>query len=78
MAKRHARKHLRARPEPRLVDLVAKAPRKLLAVLHKHGVSFCAGCYLTLSSSPERAAAYHAVADREAFLRDLRRALRRR
>lgn len=77
MAKRHARKHLKARPQPRLVDLVGRG-HKVLAVLDKHGVTFCAGCYLTLSSPLERVAAYHAVPDHEAFLRDLRRALRRR
>ncbi len=41
---------------PVLGDLIRKNP-KLLAVLDKHGVSFCAGCYLTLFSPPERVAA---------------------
>ncbi len=61
---------------PRLGDAVA-ANRAVLKVLDKHGITFCAGCYLTLFSSPEKAALYHAVPDAGAFLRDLRRALRR-
>ncbi len=39
------------------------------------GVNFCSGCFITLFSSPEKAAAYHAVPDIEAFKKDLRSAL---
>lgn len=49
--------------------------KAVLKVLDKHGISFCAGCYLTLFASPEKAAVYHAVPDVEAFLADLRKAL---
>jgi hypothetical protein len=59
----------------KLGDLIAKN-RKVLAVLDKHGVTFCAGCFLTLFSPVERAAAYHAVPDRKKFLQDLEKALR--
>lgn len=48
--------------------------KRVLEVLDKHGVTFCAGCYLTLFSSPEKAAVYHAVPDVKAFLADLRKA----
>jgi hypothetical protein len=51
------------------------ANRKVLAVLDKHGITFCAGCYLTLFASPQKAAAYHGVPDVEKFMADLRRAL---
>lgn len=55
-----------------LGTLIRKHPG-LLRVLHEYGVHFCAGCYLTLSSPPERAAAYHGVPDIDAFLRRVRR-----
>jgi len=58
--------------EPVLGELIRKNP-KLLAVLDKHGVTFCAGCYLTLFSPPERVAAYHAVPNLKKFLGDLKR-----
>ena len=48
----------------------------MLGVLHRHGVHFCAGCLLTLTATLEKVAAYHAVPDTRAFLRDLGRALR--
>lgn len=57
-----------------LGPLIARHP-KVLKVLDKHGVGFCAGCYLTLFSPPERVAAYHAVPDRRRFLSDLAAAL---
>lgn len=55
-----------------------KGHPKVLRVLDKHGVHFCAGCYLTLSSPLDKVAAYHAVPDREKFIRDIERALARR
>ncbi len=57
-----------------LGELLRRHPGVLHA-LERHGVSFCAGCYLTLFSSLERAAAYHAVSDLGGFLADVREAL---
>ena len=62
----------RKREEPLLGELLRRDP-KLIEVLRRHEVSFCAGCYLTLFSTPERAAAYHGVRDRARFLRELSR-----
>ena len=53
------------------------ADRRVLKVLDKHGITFCAGCYLTLFAPPEKAAVYHAVPDVPKFLADLRKALRK-
>lgn len=53
-----------------LADLLAEHPAAL-EVLDKHGVTFCAGCLITLTAPLEKAAAYHAVPDVKAFLRDL-------
>ena len=77
---KHGRKGVkRSRPagiEARVLGpLLARHPR-LLAVLDKHGVTFCAGCFLTLFSSLERVCAYHAVPDLKKFLADVERALR--
>jgi hypothetical protein len=57
---------------PRLFDLMLKDRARVLAVLDRHGVYFDAGTFITLSSTPEKAAAYHAVPDKKKFLRDLR------
>jgi hypothetical protein len=77
MAKPIRRKHGKAgkiKPKP-LGELIG-ANRKVLAVLDKHGITFCAGCYLTLFAAPEKAAVYHAVPNIEKFMADLRRALK--
>ncbi|MDE2040509.1 MAG: hypothetical protein KGO96_11155 [Elusimicrobia bacterium] len=57
-----------------LGELIAAEPR-LLELLDKHGITFCAGCYLTLFSPPLKAAVYHAVPDPQGFLRKLERLL---
>jgi len=78
MAKPSRRKHGKAgtvRPKA-LGELIGGNPR-VLKVLDKHGITFCAGCYLTLFAPPAKAAVYHAVPDVEKFLGDLRRALKR-
>ena len=59
---------------PGLGELLSKNP-EILPVLHKHGVNFCSGCYITLFADPAKAASYHAVPDLEAFLRDLKSAM---
>ena len=58
----------------KLGDLIARDPR-VLHVLDKHGVTFCAGCYLTLFASPQKAAVYHAVPKLKKFLADLTKVL---
>lgn len=75
MAKR-AQKRAKDDLEGRPLGLLIKRNKKVLKILDRHGVTFCAGCYLTLFSPPKKAAAYHAVGDLKAFLADLRRALR--
>lgn len=75
MAKRKHGKAGQIKPKP-LGELI-DANKRVLAVLDKHGITFCAGCYLTLFSAPEKAAVYHAVPDVGRFLADLRRALRK-
>lgn len=46
---------------------------KILRVLEKYGVHFCAGCFITLASTPKKAASYHGVPDIERFLKELQR-----
>lgn len=78
MAEKSRRKHGKAgKVRPRPLGELIDDNRKVLAVLDKHGITFCAGCYLTLFASPEKAAVYHAVPDVKKFLADLRRALKR-
>lgn len=64
------RKHGRL-SQPTLLDLLRADQARVLKVLHKHGVYFDAGTYITLTAPLEKAAAYHAVADKKKFLRDL-------
>ena len=59
----------------RLGDLIARNP-EVLHLLDEYGITFCAGCFLTLMSSPERAAVYHAVPKPKKFLKDLEKALK--
>lgn len=72
MAARKPKRAVKAKA-PTLLDLIPRN-RKVLAVLDKHGVSFCAGCFLTFSSSLEKVAAYHAVPDRKKFIAELLKA----
>ena len=58
-----------------LASLIKDRQDKVLKVMDKHGVTFCAGCYLTLTSPVEKAASYHAVPHVEKFLKDLEKAL---
>lgn len=57
--------------ERTLYDLLKQDEHKVLEVLEKHGVYFDAGTYITMSASLEKVAAYHAVPDVKAFLKDL-------
>ena len=44
--------------------------------MEKHGVTFCAACYLTLFSPIGKVSGFHAVPDKKKFLADLRAAIR--
>lgn len=61
-----------------LLSVLKKGGAEVLEVLDRHGVHFCAGCYLTFSSPVEKAAAYHAVPDTKKLLKELARALSRK
>lgn len=67
------RKH-KPKADARILADYLRATTRVAAVLNKHGVQVCSGCVITLLSSPEKAAAYHAVPDPAAFARELRRA----
>lgn len=73
-AKRAKRSGQVKRVPGRLADLIGKHPA-LLEVLDRHGVSFCSGCYLTMTSPLEKVAAYHAVPDLNRFMADVKKAL---
>ena len=70
--------------KPRPVDLereplgalIARDAR-VLKLLDKYGITFCAGCYLTLFAKPERAAVYHAVPHPKKFVAELKKLLGR-
>ncbi|HVC09539.1 MAG TPA: hypothetical protein VNH15_06335 [Elusimicrobiota bacterium] len=49
---------------------------EVLHVMEKHGVTFCAACYLTLFSPIGKVSGFHAVPDKKKFLADLRAAIR--
>lgn len=56
---------------PSLLALLEKDQARVLSVLHKHGVYFDAGTYLTLIAPLDKVAAYHAVPNKKKFLSDL-------
>ncbi|MCL6596667.1 MAG: hypothetical protein K6V73_10725 [Firmicutes bacterium] len=57
-------------------EILRRYPQTL-EVFDRHGVTFCAGCFLTLFDPLEAVAGYHAVADVPGLLRDLERAAAR-
>ncbi|MBI4057331.1 MAG: hypothetical protein HY399_07275 [Elusimicrobia bacterium] len=71
-AKFQARRKNKNTLAPNLLVFLQGHP-EALEILDKHGINFCAGCYLTLSSPIDRAAAYHAVPNIPGFLKDLKR-----
>lgn len=71
MAKRKHGKVAARKKLPSLLDLLKKDQARVLSVLHKHGVYFDAGTYLTLIAPLEKVAAYHAVPNKKKFLADL-------
>jgi iron-sulfur cluster repair protein YtfE (RIC family) len=60
----------------RVVDLVMQVPQ-VAEVLARHGIVFCPGCYVALTSSVVKAAQYNAVQDVAGFLAELAEAVRR-
>lgn len=56
---------------PTLLELLRKDQARVMSVLHKHGVYFDAGTYITLIATLDKVAAYHAVPNRKKFFADL-------
>ncbi len=56
---------------PTLLDLLKKDQARVMKVLHKHGVYFDAGTYITLLATLDKVAAYHAVPNKKKFFADL-------
>lgn len=56
---------------PTLLELLKKDQARVMSVLHKHGVYFDAGTYITLVARLDKVAAYHAVPNRKKFFADL-------
>jgi len=65
-------------PEYRDIGDVIRAFPEAAELLHKHGIHTCSGCYITFFSDFEKAAAFHAVPDKKAFLADLKAFLQAR
>ena len=67
------RKHGRTtkKKAPILFDLLKKDQARVMSVLHKHGVYFDAGTYITMTATLDKVAAYHAVPNKKKFFADL-------
>ncbi len=67
------RKHGRATKKKPLIlfDLLKKDQARVMSVLHKHGVYFDAGTYITMTATLDKVAAYHAVPNKKKFFADL-------
>lgn len=66
------RKHGRvAKRQPVLLDLLKKDQARVMSVLHKHGVYFDAGTYITMTATLDKVAAYHAVPNKKKFFAEL-------
>ena len=59
-----------------VAELIARYP-STLEVFDRHGVHFCAGCYLTLTEDLKKVAGFHAVPDLERLVEDLKKAAKR-
>lgn len=71
MAKRKHGAVAGKKKQPILLDLLRKDQARVLSVLHKHGVYFDAGTFITMMATLDKVAAYHAVPNRRKFLADL-------
>ncbi len=56
---------------PVLLELLKKDEARVMSVLHKHGVYFDAGTYITMTARLDKVAAYHAVPNKKKFFADL-------
>jgi hypothetical protein len=56
---------------PTLLDLLRKDQARVMSVLHRHGVYFDAGTYITMTATLDKVAAYHAVPNKKKFFADL-------
>lgn len=57
-------------PDARVVDVLTQWPA-VAEVLARHGIVFCPGCFVALTSTVVQAAQYNAVRDVAGFLREL-------
>ena len=71
MAKRKHGSQSVKRKLPALLDLLKRDQARVMSVLHKHGVYFDAGTYLTMISTLDKVAAYHAVPNKKKFYADI-------
>ena len=71
MAKRKHGRVSAQRKLPTLYDLLKKDQARVMSVLHKHGVYFDAGTYITMTARLDKVAAYHAVPNKKKFIADL-------
>jgi hypothetical protein len=71
MAKRKHGKVAAFKKQPILFDLLKKDQARVMSVLHKHGVYFDAGTYITMTATLDKVAAYHAVPNKKKFFADL-------
>ena len=71
MAKRKHGKVAAYKKQPMLLDLLKKDQARVMSVLHKHGVYFDAGTYITMTATLDKVAAYHAVPNKKKFFADL-------
>jgi len=71
MAKRKHGKVAGVKKQPMLLELLKKDEARVMSVLHKHGVYFDAGTYITMTATLDKVAAYHAVPNKKKFFADL-------
>lgn len=71
MAKRKHGGVAKKKKLPTLLELLKKDQARVMSVLHKHGVYFDAGTFITLIATLDKVAAYHAVPNRKKFFADL-------
>lgn len=71
MAKRKHGSVAVRRKIPLLLDLLKRDEARVMSVLHKHGVYFDAGTYITMTATLDKVAAYHAVPNKKKFFADL-------